>query len=128
MSTYAMKPADREYVLGRLDRKHIEELGKEIRHALYLGHAVEACYQPGDATWYALVFARPFLHGSEGGGTAGSGPSSYIGNGRTFISYLQRGTISDFGALDDPEWVAGKLTDNNASALAIAELIKEVQQ
>lgn len=129
MSTYSMTEEDRAYVIDRLDHEHIGELAEKINLGLDLGHAVEACYQPGDATWYSLVLARPFLHGAAGGGEGGAGPRSYIGQGRTFIAYVQRGTISDFGERDDPEWVGNKLSpDNNASALAISELIREVME
>jgi hypothetical protein len=128
MSTYSMKEEDRAYVLDRLDREHIEELAEKIALSLELGHAIEACYQPGDATWYSLVFGRCTVLGAAGGGGDYplSPPSSYIGQDRVFIAYVQPGSVASFGKHDDPEWVAMKLTDNRASALAIAALIKAV--
>ena len=126
MSTYSMAEEDRAYVIDRLDREHIEELAEKIALSLELGHAIEACYQPGDATWYSLVFGRCTLLGAAGGGGTGQAPSSWIGKDRVFIAYTQLSTVASFGEHDDPEWVAMKLTDNRASALAIAQLIKAV--
>lgn len=126
MSTYSMEAEDRAYVLDRLDQEHIQELAEKIAVSLELGHAIEACYQPGDATWYSLVFGRCTLLGAAGGGGTGGAATSFIGKDRVFIAYVQRSTVASFVEGDDPEWVAMKLTDNRASALAIAQLIRAV--
>lgn len=119
---------EREYVLGRLDRAHIDELASEITDVLVTGSAVEACYMPGDGTWYALLFAPlDWLVGAAGGGTKGYPPSRWW-RGQVFVAYGQRGTFTDFLPVDDPEYVASRLTDNHASCLAIAELIRAVQE
>lgn len=126
-----MTDQDREYVLKNLDREHINEIAWKTRQALANG-AVEMCYQPGDATWYSLTLTSvPVLVGAGGGGTGGYAPSSFIGGvgfGRYLIVYAQREKAVWFEYGDDLEWVALKLSDNEASALAIAELLKAIFQ
>lgn len=111
----------------RLDQEHIETLAEAIKVKLANGYeGIEVAYMPGDATWYALVFARLPLVGAPGGGSMGSW-SSYIGRERIFVTWLQQSTWTSFDETDDPVWVAGKLSpDNVASQVALTELLKAV--
>lgn len=117
------------YVLGRLDRYHVEAVADRVREQLAFGVPVEACYAPGDSTQYNLLFARdPMLVSAMGGGMAGGGPTSQFRNALFIVYYAQgnRGT----GVYRDVDyvWAASKLIDNEASAVAIAELFKAIQK
>lgn len=116
----------KQYVLNRLDHEHIDSIAKQTRTLLASGKAVEAAYQPGDATWYVLVFSKPVLIGADGGGNDGWPPTSRIGKDRVFVSWPAHGDTS-FTNDDDPEWVASKFDTTPASQLAIAELIRRIQ-
>jgi hypothetical protein len=119
--------SDKQYFEERLDHEHVLGLAETIKLRFANGAgAVEACYQPGDGTWYALLFARPELVGAAGGGTQGNSPSTQVGRERMFVSYLQQSTWASFGELDDPYWIAGKLTDNEVGIVALAAILKEV--
>jgi hypothetical protein len=137
MSTYGLPKSDREFVLDRLDRDHINDLAEQAKLALFIQNmAIELCYQPGDATWYSLIIAPVRgLAGAPGGGTGDNAAQSYIGNSprlqetghHTFIIvYAQRETVAWFKADDDFEWIASKLIDLPGSALAIAQLLKAI--
>jgi hypothetical protein len=117
---------EREYVVNRLDRDHVVQVAAGVLRELGNGRAVEACYQPGDGTSYALMFVpMGAVVGGNGGGTAGYAPSRWF-NGGTLIVYGQRGSAFDAYSGCDAEYVASELTDNPASALAIAVLLREV--
>lgn len=141
-----MTADDLEYVFGRLDPLHYEPLAAQARAAWEFevafsevetrgSAAFELCYQPGDGTHYALVFAPVTwpVFGAPGGGTGGGEPGSgsgvYPRDGRhALATYLQRGTSMIFG-LDEfvhPTRVAEGLGPNPASALAIAVLLNEI--
>lgn len=124
----ALTVEDRAYVLDRLDRAHIAEVAGNVRAHLDRQAVVEACYQPGDATWYSLLFVPlAAVVSGEGGGTAGYGPQSFYAPGGLLVSYGQRGTCAEIivGGCD-PDFAAEKLSPNPASALAIAELLRAV--
>lgn len=127
MATSDLTDADLAFLRDRLDSGHIKEVAKHVRAQFALGNAVEACYQPGDLTWYALMFVPKWgpVVGAAGGGTAGQAPTRWF-TGDVLIVYGQRGTMVDASVGQDPEYLALKLTDNKASAVAIAELLREV--
>lgn len=119
---------DRKYVLQRLDRDHIADVAARVRAQLNSGSAVEACYQPGDGTWYALFFV-PLgeLAGGNGGGTSDNAPHHLFHGSTLLVVYGQKGTVVDIYPNCDLEERASKLTEQ-ASALAIAELLKAVTE
>ena len=127
MNVADLTQPDRDYILARLDRTHIAQIALQVRDAIHDGHAIEACYQPGDGTWYSLTFAPVGgTVGGDGGGTGGYPPSSYYGPRPLLIIYAQTGRFTAFHDHSDPVWVAAELTDSPASQLAIAQLIEAV--
>jgi hypothetical protein len=125
-----LNEADRAYVLDRLDRAHVETVAANVRSFIFADppQAVEACYQPGDGTWYSLVFAPLALTGAEGGGTGGQPPVAYNGRG-VLVAYQQKQAMAVVHPHDLPdlEWLVVERFDvTPASQLAIAELLKEV--
>ncbi len=135
MSLLSHDPPSREYILGRLDRGHIRELADQASSSLFeLGHAIELCYMPGDATWYSLTIA-PVWHtvGAPGGGhhDMSNVDQSYIGvhDSRNvfLIAYAQIDQVVFCSDEEDWEWIAAKFDKSTpASQLAIAELLKAV--
>lgn len=125
----SLTESERDYVLARLDRDHIAELAEQVAVALATGSSIEACYMPGDGTYYALLFAplNGDVAGAPGGGTNGQPPSRWW-RGDLFVAHGQAGTHADFPRGHDPKFVALQLTDSPASQLAIAELIRAVQE
>ncbi len=123
---------DRQYVIDRLDQDHIDLIAKAVRFVLSCNGAAEACYQPGDGTWYSLVFAPLELVGAAGGGTAGSEPSHYRGagvlvllqqDGDSFVVSPER----HGDPLDAWTWMVESNIDTTpASVLAIAVLLEKV--
>lgn len=122
----ALTPKEREFVLTRLDREHIADVAARVRAQLNAGAAVEACYMPGDGTWYALVFTPlGLLVGGLGGGTNGNAPHTLFPGSTLLVAYGQNGTLVDLYPNCDLEERAARLT-SSASALAIAELLRAV--
>lgn len=118
---------ERQYVLARLDREHLESVARQVRDELRDGYPVEACYMPGDGTWYSLVFVPlDVVVGAPGGGTRGQEPHSYFPGARLLVVYSQRGTLVDLWDSRDLDEAASTLADSPASAVAIAELLKAV--
>ena len=123
--------AEKNYVLSRLDRAHIAEIAEQVRARLGFHTVVEACYQPGDGTWYSLLFVPlDALVGGKGGDSNDKPPHSYFSDSYFsdgLVVYGQHGTtVEFFTILSDPDYAADQLTDNSASALAIAELLRAV--
>lgn len=117
----------RQDVLDELDHEHILDLAEIVKQQLAANRAVEACYMPGDGTYYALVFVPlPNPAGARGGGTGGWPAHTFFHGAHVLVVYAQRETIVAFGEGDSPELAAAELTDNPASAVAIAELLKAV--
>jgi hypothetical protein len=123
---------DRESVVARLDRDHIENLAEQAKSKLWSGQAVELEYVPGNATWYALILA-PVNHliGAPGGGNTksflGWSPKSFLGECTHVVVYAQRERAAWFDPeLHDMDWVAAKLTDNEHDVVAIGELLQAV--
>jgi len=123
-----MTEEDHAYVVGRLDRDHIETVAAQAREKLQRGQTVECCYQPGDATWYSLILTRvDHVVGAEGGGSGDYSTQSFIGGESTYVLvYSQREQATYFSGHEDWEWVASKVCDNRAGIVAIGQLLEEV--
>lgn len=135
MSSMLMTDEEHDFVVKRLDRKHIEELAAQAREKLQRGQAVECCYTPGDATWYSLVLARvDHVLGAYGGGTGkknaldGDPAQSYIGGEGTYVlvySQHEKATYFDTSR-QDWEWIASTVCENRVSAVAIGQFLEAV--
>jgi len=127
---------DRDYVLKRLDQEHVRQVAAMVRAWIEAGKSCEACYQPGDGTWYSLVFAPlNVLVGAPGGGTNGQPPKRYNGHG-VLVCYQQEAEVTAGGTfvlpgtvqgLEELEHIVNKYVETTpASALAIAALLEQV--
>lgn len=128
---------DVRFTLDRLDMDHVLGCAREARQAWDDGQpSWEIGYMPGDATHYALVFTvlGPWMpvYSAPGGGS--NGMTVYSGTGCKFdgqtamVTYVQRERSAFFHRLDfaEPGWVEERLSDNRASAIALAVLLNEI--
>jgi hypothetical protein len=127
MTMISLTEADREFILGRLDRGHINEIAREVRAALNRGETIEATYCPGDGTYYALLFTEGPSSTVSGSGGGGCSPRRYHAPPGYYVAWLQGDQVFYCPDGVSADWAASRLSTTPGSQLAIAELLAAIR-